>query len=241
MSFQKSDYAALLERVRSAADGDEYREFHKKLIPGAADIIGVRLPVLRKFAAEIKKADWRGFLNCAEDSTHEELMLQAIVIAKAKCDIDERMGHLSAFVPKIKNWAVCDTVCTDLKVREDELEKMFAFLIPYAKSSEEFEIRFAVVIMMKSFLRDEYIDEVLRVFAEISHEGYYVKMGVAWGLAESFLNFREKTLAVLEGGTLDDFTQNKAIQKIKESFRISKEDKDYASTLKRNTRSRRND
>ena len=39
-----------------------YREFHGKLLPGTDNILGVRVPALRKLAKEIVRGDWEAFL-----------------------------------------------------------------------------------------------------------------------------------------------------------------------------------
>lgn len=62
---------------------------------------------------------------------------------------------------------------------------------------------------------------------------YYVNMGIAWLLCECFIKHREKTLAYLLKSNINTFTFNKTISKIKESYRVSSEDKIYLNTLKR--------
>ena len=69
------------------------------------------------------------------------------------------------------------------------------------------------------------------------HEAYYARMGVAWALSVCYVKFPERTLRWLrEECPLDDWTFNKTIQKIGESFRVSPEGKAAARALKRNTK-----
>jgi 3-methyladenine DNA glycosylase AlkD len=107
------------------------------------------------------------------------------------------------------------------------------FLESYLASDQEFELRFASVMLMKAFITDESIDGTLQALAQIRHDGYYAKMAVAWAIAECCVGYRDKTFELLRSGRLDDFTQNKTIRKIKESYRVSPEDKLLASSLKR--------
>lgn len=100
------------------------------------------------------------------------------------------------------------------------------------------EVRFAAVALMDFFLNDEYIDRVLEIYRRISLDAYYVKMGVAWALSVCYVKYPEKTLALLKEGALDPWTHNKAIQKCRESFRVSKEDKEMLKELKRKERKR---
>jgi 3-methyladenine DNA glycosylase AlkD len=227
-------YKYILDKLNSLAD-TEYRQFHSKLLPNVdIELIGVRIPQLRKIAKEIIKSDWRAFLSEYEKSNlYELVMLCGMVTAGAKCDFEEKLGYVTAFVPRINNWAVCDTFCGDLKQVGQRLDITYSFLQPYLTSDKEYELRFGVVILMQYYINDEYIDKVLAWYGKIRHDGYYVKMAVAWGLSVCFVKYREKTLEFLEHCDLDTFTYNKTIQKIRESYRVSIEDKEMLKGMKR--------
>jgi 3-methyladenine DNA glycosylase AlkD len=78
-----------------------------------------------------------------------------------------------------------------------------------------------------------FVEEALKILQAIKHEDYYVKMGVAWAISIFYIKQPQLTLPLLQENNLDDFTHNKAIQKIRESFRVSKEDKEMLNGLKR--------
>ena len=165
---------------------------------------------------------------------HEEFLLQGMVIGLLKTDFDKKLEFTEKFVPRIKNWAVCDKFCTDLKVSLKDKEKLWDFLEKYFLSREEYEIRFAVVMCLKNFINEEYLYKVFkRIDGLKERKGYYVRMGIAWTVAEAFIKYPEITLQYLRDNNLDDFTFNKTIQKICESFRVEKEMKEYLKTLKR--------
>ena len=168
-----------------------------------------------------------------EASYHEEFMVWGLVIAYIKADRSEVERHLDEFVPKINNWAVCDSCVTSYKFMQKESDFWFDYVKKYAESKNEFELRFMIVSLMSHFLDKEHIDEILTICGKIDHDGYYVKMGNAWALSVCYVKFPEKTRAFLEKDTLDDFTHNKAIQKIRESYRVSKEEKEQLTCLKR--------
>ena len=209
----------------SLAD-EKYKEFHGGLCPGVNNIIGVRVPVLRSLAKKIIKEDWRKYLKEAEDQYYEEVMLQGMVIGLAKMDIEERLTYLAGFIPKIDNWAVCDVTCAGLKSTAKNLKKVWEFLQKYLNSDKEFEVRFAVVIILDYYIQEEYIDIVFEKLDSVHHEAYYVKMAVAWAVSICYIKYPEKTYSYLESCKLDNFTFNKAIQKIRESYRVPKEDKE---------------
>lgn len=211
----------------------EYRDFHSGLLPGTEHVMGVRVPELRKLARRVAKQDWRVYLAEASDDTYEEIMIQGMVTGYAKMDRDERVTYLDRFVPKIDNWAVCDCCTSTYKFMQKDQEEWFAYLMRQIASGTEFGIRFGVVALMDYFVTDEWIDRVLEVYDGISHDGYYVKMAVAWGVSVCYVKFPERTRRFLAENHLDAFTQNKAIQKIRESYRVSREEKEEIKRFKR--------
>lgn len=206
----------------------EYKAFHSKLVPNisADNIIGVRIPVLRKLAKSIAK-------NNADFPVeyYEEKMIKGFLIGYKKLGVDERLKELAEFVPLIDNWAVCDCVCSTLKFTEKNREEVWDFLMQY-KNGSEYEVRFFVVMLMDYYLVDEYIDRVNDMLLSIDREEYYVNMAVAWALSVAFVKYEDKVMEIFEKKMLPIWVHNKAIQKTCESFRVSKETKAYIRTLK---------
>lgn len=211
----------------------KYKEFHSSLCPNVDKIIGVRVPELRKMAKEIATQDYAQFLEQAKDEYYEELVLQGLVIGYAKISIEDTFKYLKRFVPKINSWAVCDTTCSNLKITKKHMQEMWEFLEKYINSKNEYEIRFALVMYLNYFLTDEYIDEILQKIDKITSPKYYVQMAIAWLVSFAYIKQKEKTEKYLLQNNLDEFTQNKAIQKICESYRVSNEDKEKMRKLKR--------
>lgn len=220
------------ERIRELAEED-YQKFSAALLPNVEKIIGVRLPLLRKFAKELAKGDWRDYLAKAEREYFEEKMLQGMVIGYVQADIEEMLAYIAGFVPLIDNWAVCDSFCSGLKFTNDNKERVWEFLQDYLVSTEEYEIRFAVVMLLNFYIKDEYISQVLMLLDKTKHEGYYAKMAVAWAVSLCYVKLPEPTMAYLKNNNLDDFTYNKALQKITDSYRVDKETKDLIRRMKR--------
>lgn len=212
---------------------EKYREFHSGLLPGIDNILGVRVPELRKLSKRVAKEDWRCYLESSADETYEEVMIQGMVIGYAKMEKDERKKYLDLFVPKINNWGICDCCTSTYKFIGEDLETWYSYLLYHIESGEEYRIRFGVVALMNYYLTDEWIDQVLKIYDDIRHDAYYVKMAVAWAISMCYVKFPKKTRAFLEENHLDTFTQNKSIQKIRESYRVSKEEKEELKSLKR--------
>ena len=77
-----------IKQQLSALAEEQYQQFSCKLIPGADNILGVRIPQLRSMAKKLAKEDWAGFLAVADESSHEMLILQGLVIGFAKTDLE---------------------------------------------------------------------------------------------------------------------------------------------------------
>lgn len=219
-------------KLFSLAD-EEYQKFHSSLCPGMNNIIGIRVPVLRNVAKEIAKEDWKNYLRTAKSDYYEEIMLQGMVIGLAKMNLAERLDYIKSFVPKIDNWAVCDVTCAGLKFTKKHMSEVWEFLKPYINSNKEFEIRFGVVMLLDFYITEEYIKQVLEILNSIHHDGYYVKMAVAWAISVCYIKFPKETMVLLQNNKLDIFTYNKALQKIIESYRVANEDKEIIRKMKR--------
>ncbi|WP_313638098.1 DNA alkylation repair protein [Paenibacillus sp.] len=225
------------EQLLELADAD-YQKFSAALIPTIHNIIGVRLPELRKLAKKIAKGDWRTYLAHAESDYFEEVMLQGMVLGYVKTDLEEILHYIANFFPKIDNWSVCDSFCTGLKFTLKNKEQMWDFIVPYLSSEKEYEIRFAVVMMLNFFIEEAYINQILQLLDKVRHEGYYVKMAVSWALSMCYVKLPAATIGYLRANCLDDFTYNKALQKITESYRVDPETKKMIREMKRSVKRR---
>ena len=213
------------------------RKFTEGLHPGVEHVLGIRLPALRKLAARIAKADWERYLDTADGFYMEERMLQGMVLGciRPDEDVEVYLHRVTRFVWIINSWSVCDTFKFGggkAFIRRNEA-RLWEYLKEWMKASGEYEVRFGVVVGMSYFLDEAHLDEYLSLLDGIRHEGYYVRMAVAWALSFCFVKFPEQTMAFLRHCHLDDFTFRKTIQKIGESYRVSEDMKKAVRALKR--------
>lgn len=221
------------KRLEELAD-EEYKKFHTGLCPKSSEILGVRVPILRNFAKEIvKEGNIEEYLENALDNSYEEILLQGMVLGLWKTNIENFAKYLEKFIPKINSWAVCDVSVAGFKITKKNMEYMWNFLQKYLKSNKEFELRFAIVMLLDFYITDEYIDEVLQILNNIKNDEYYVKMAVAWTLQVAFVKFPNKTMQLLKNNKIDDWTYNKALQKIIESCRVDENTKNEIRKMKR--------
>ncbi len=211
----------------------EYQKFNASLLPGVEHILGVRLPALRKMAKKIARKGWQEYLEAACDDSFEEIMLQGMVLGYAKGNLQEKEPFLRTFLPKIDNWSVCDSACSTIKLAQTQPQEFWDFLMEYLHSPREYEVRFVLVQMLNYYVNQEYLPRVLEAIDRVELKLYYVQMAQAWAVSICYRDFPQETLPYLKENHLDDFTHNKALQKITESLKVSKKDKAYIRTLKR--------
>ena len=224
-----------IRQILLDAAEESYRDFSAALIPGVDNMLGVRLPALRKLARQIyKEMDWRDFL--AQDPLYfEETMLQGMVIGLAVHTFEEFQTLVPPFIPKISNWSVCDSFCSSLHAAAAFQEPLFPLLLSYTGAQDEFEVRFGVVMLMDYFVEETYLERVADALEAVRHEGYYVKMAVAWALSVCFAKFPAWTMTALQQRHWDNDTYQKALQKIIESHRVSAEDKAVIREMKKHS------
>ena len=125
----------------------------------------------------------------------------------------------------------------DLKTKGSQALKDFGFEClydsGYIKSDREYEVRFAIVMYLNYYTKTKYLKKIFKQIEQVKNDEYYVKMAIAWFVAEAYANNMEDTLEYIKNSKLDNWTFNKAIQKIRESYRVSKEDKEMLNKMKR--------
>lgn len=220
------------EKLNELKD-EKYGAFQRKLIPDTYNIIGVRTPDLRKLAKQLMKEDYLYYLEHACDDSYEEVLLQGMVIGYAKLTFQEMKPYLIRYIPKITNWALCDLFVGNLKITKDNKEAMYDFLQSYLTSEHTYEIRFGVVMLLNYYIEEIYCDQAFAHFDAITSKEYYVQMAIAWAVSMYYVKYKEKTMKYLLNNQLDDFTYNKALQKIIESRQIDKEEKNRIRSMKR--------
>lgn len=225
----EKDYENFLKYIRTLCKNEsiEDKARHKAIINTEREVLCMPMASIRKVAKQISAGDGISFLKFAIGETYEEVLIRGLVIADIK-DLDLQIKFFDEWKESIDCWAICDSVCTSLKVlgKSKEKDKYFKYFCDLCYSEKEFVSRFGIITLMTTYLEEDYIDKILEICKEDKNEAYYVQMGIAWLLSVTFVKFREKTLKVIEEKALSKFTQNKTISKCRDSFRISREDKD---------------
>ena len=209
-----------------------YRDFQKKLIPTVYqdNVIGVRTPVLRKYAKKIlKENNYKNFLESLPHKYFDENQLQAFIISEIK-DFDECISYINSFLPYIDNWATCDQMSP--KIFKKYHKELLKYIKIWIESKETYTIRFGIGMLMVHFLDEDFNPKYLEMVSKIKSNEYYVNMMISWYFATALAKHYKETIYYLEDNKLDKWTHNKTIQKAIESLRITNDKKEYLKSLK---------
>ena len=209
----------------------KYRDFTLPLLPNIDEktFIGVRLPIIKKYAKDLDEKSRLEFLNSLPHQYHEENILHAFILSNIK-DYDTFIKYVDAFLPYVTNWSVCDTICNKylVKYREELIKEIYKWL----KSNEVYRVRYAVKCLMNYYLDEDFKEEHLQKVEQVKLKEYYVEMMIAWYLATGLAKNYDSFIKVIEEHRFNPSIHNKAIQKAVESYRVNDEHKNYLKTLK---------
>lgn len=210
---------------------EKYRSFTLPLIPNIDEktLIGVRLPIIKKYAKDLDQKSREEFLKSLPHKYHEENLLHAFILSNIK-DYDEFLKQVDLFLPYVSNWSVCDTICN--KHLNKYKGKLIKVIYEWLKSSEVYCVRYAVKCLMNYYLGDDFKEEHLLKVQEVKLDDYYVMMMIAWYLATGLAKNYDSFVKAIEEKRFNKVTHNKAIQKAIESYRVSDEHKVYLRKLK---------
>lgn len=219
----------------SAVKDEKYRIFNERIVNvPAGTSIGVRTPLLRDYAKKFVKREDFSFaeLFSWSNGLYEIRLLKCLCVGYAKVPFAEKEALIEKCLPVIDGWGVCDLFCATLKEIEKHRKEFLPNIERYIAMGAEFSQRFGYILLLGCYMEEEYLPVIFRLLGEAKTEYYYTYMGAAWLLAEVLVKFYDAGVRFLKEGTLDGRTKNKAIQKARESFRLTDEQKNYLKSLK---------
>ena len=204
-----------------------YRDFHSRLMPGIdkETIIGIRVPVLRKYAKSIAGTELsEKFIKELPHHYYEENNLHMMLITRIK-DYDRCISEIERFLPYIDNWATCDFPAP--KCFENHKEELLPVIKCWIASSETYTIRYGIGMLMRLYLDEDFESEYVKLVAGVESDEYYVNMMIAWYMATALAKQWDAVIPYIEEHRMSDWVHRKTIQKAVESYRITDEQKRY--------------
>lgn len=212
---------------------EKYANFQARLIPNIDKntIIGIRVPILRKFAKNILKnrTETEHFLDQLPHTFYDENMLHSLILSEIK-DYDESIAKIDTFLPFIDNWAVCDTLSP--KVFKSHKPELLNKIKSWSASHHTYTCRFGLEMLMTHFLDENFDKNLLEIPVNIRSEEHYINMMIAWFFATALAKQYESSLPYLKNHRLSPWVHNKTIQKARESYRLSPTQKSELNSLK---------
>lgn len=226
-------YDIVMKLTKLAEGNETYAEFNKRIVNTEMPVVGVRVPDLRRLARELASdmsaADISELLTVQNES-FDYVLLCGLLITHARLDDQTAIDLTRRYLPCVDSWAHIDVFVE--KKRRFAGEPWWDFALECLQSEAEFTVRYGIVSLMTNFLDESHIDQVFAVLRNITHDGYYVKMALAWLYATAAVQFFELTLAELENGHIDTWTRKKAYQKMRESRRFTPEQQDIIASYR---------
>ncbi|MCD7898537.1 MAG: DNA alkylation repair protein [Bacteroides sp.] len=221
------------QKLHALAESD-YKIFNERIISTNYKILGIRMPALKKLAKELSaEPDIENYLKDAEYTTYEHILLYGLILGKLKKpSLETVFCYLDPLILKFDNWAHVDTIISALKLFQKYPEEVLAHFLPLKNHEGEFTKRVFVIILMDYFINEVHIDTALKHLPEVPQGQYYVDMAIAWAISVGLIKFYDKTFPLLEQTAFTKFVHNKAIQKARESYRITPETKDRLNEMK---------
>lgn len=210
----------------------KYRDFHAKLLPGIEKekIIGIRTPILRKFAREFAKTqDAQEFLQELPHQYYEENNLHLMLVTQIR-DYEKCLEEVTRFLPYIDNWATCDLPLP--KCFEKHKDELIMDVKNWINSKDTYIIRYGIGVLLRLYLDEGFKDEYPKLVAGVISDEYYVNMMIAWYFATALAKQWDTVIVYLEERKLPEWVHRKTIQKAVESYRITKEQKEYLKGLR---------
>ena len=218
-------YSAFIEKLSSCAEA-EFANFQRKLIFTKRKIMGVRTPILRRFAKEFSKDIEEIFSY--PDEYYETIFIK-LTMASA-LPFGEFLNYLDTCVSLIDNWALCDSF--KAKCIFSHKQEFLPVLENIFSHGGEYYERYALVTFLYVYIESKYLPTVKTYILRADTSKYYVHMAVSWLVAEILIKDYEYGVDLLNEKLLPAKTHNKAIQKAIESYRLTNEQKGALRSLK---------
>ena len=207
----------------------EYKKFSERIIDTNYPMIGVRTPILKK----LSKSMSLDVLELNNEKYYEEVLLKLFVISNIK-DKEEYDKYFNKYIYKIDCWSLCDSFVTASKIVKKNKEHYFNVVKELLKDDYLFAVRVGLVILLNYYVEEEYLSKIFDLVDNINREEYYIKMAIAWLLSICYIKYPKETSKYLDNTKIDDFTYNKTISKICDSYRIDKKTKQELKKKRRN-------
>jgi len=211
---------------------EAYCHFVKKLcITTQKDIIGVKMNTIQHIAKNFNIYNIREYIFNEDIKYYEEMMLRGILIGHKHNSIAEVFTYISHFITSIDCWAICDSTCASIKVTKKNIDAMWKLLQQYIHSQQEYVLRFVIVMYLNYYIPTKYLPVIFQQIEKLNYNYYYINTAIAWFISKAYTLNKTLTLEYISTSRLNTFILRKSLQKIKDSYQITQQDKDIITAI----------
>lgn len=203
--------------------------FSAKIVPTKLPILGWYIPDLRFIAKSVNIDKIEEIVDNMPINYYEESILLALLLGRIK-DSTKLVDRVEKFIKTIDNWSTCDLLCSELKIVKKNREIFWDKILEWLDCGEEFVERVAIVLMMKYYLDNDYIDSTLAQIKQKNSPHYYVNMALGWLLAEACVNNGKKVLDYIRIAQNNTDVYDMTANKVRDSYRVDREIKAQIKT-----------
>lgn len=233
-NWSKEDISEFLSNLKALSKGEEKGFWEQRIVNTKLPCLAISSTEIDKISKQIFKGNYISFLDLWIWDNHSATLVFGKILNKIK-DFELLKSYLIPYSQKADNWSTID--CLKFHFTKDNSQKFINLSKELLTSPHTFSRRLSLIILLKLLSFEDCTKVCFESLNKLSKESeYYVNMAGAWLLAECMTKFRDKTLKFFEQNNTNDFIINKSISKCRDSYRISKEDKDYLLNFKKPTK-----
>ncbi len=191
------------------------------------EYLGIPIPSLKKLAKKYKN------LNLNEykiDNIFELRLIYFLIGISNTITFNEGIDFILKNKDEYIGWAVTDSTYQYISF-DKNFNEIYPTLKSFLKDKNEYIRRLAYLICFKYLKNRENLSNIFRLFK--NDNAYYVQMVESWLICELYIFYQEETFMFLKESNLDKIIVNKAISKIHDSYRVTKENKEKAKLLRK--------
>ena len=229
--WKPCDYKNYQDFLETLAKSENDRLWSKRIAQTNYPMLAIPATKQLEIAKLIKRGNYSEFFKVSNFKYGEEILIAARIISLIK-DFNEQKQQILWLIPFVDSWEGTDTI--KFKINETNSNLYFNFANELIKSDLTFGRRMGAFILLKLVQFKEFTIKILQIVQDNRTETeYYVNMCYAWIICESLIKQRNLTINFWKDACFNEFVNNKAISKCRDSFRISISDKELLKTMKK--------
>lgn len=230
--WENLDFETFRNYLLTLKNNEEKITWRKNIVRTKMEMLAIYSKDLKLISKEISKSSYSTeYLENTNFKYYEETLIYGDVLSSLK-DFDLFEKYLNLLALKTENWSTCDNLKFDNMYKLDK-ERLFNISLTYLKDNLTYKRRIGLMILF-TFINDEkHLNQIYEIIDNLKDEKeYYVNMAASWLLCEMVIKQREKTLKFYKDHQTNKFVINTSIQKCRDSFRVSSDDKNYLLRFK---------